>query len=74
MAAEPLAVDIPGVAELLSTSRAHIYNLIAAGKFGPERVKLGGKSVRVSVAELRAWLAAGAPAADKWAAIKGASR
>ena len=71
---EPLAVDIPGVAELLSTSRAHIYNLISAGKFGPERIRLGGKSVRVSVAELRAWLAAGAPAQDQWKAMRGAAR
>ena len=74
MASEPLVVVIPGVAELLSTSRAHVYNLIAAGKFGPERIRLGSKSVRVSVVELRAWLAAGAPAADKWQAMKGAAK
>ncbi len=74
MAAEPLVVDIRGVAELLSVSRAGVYNLIAAGRFGPERIRLGNKSVRVSVSELRAWLAAGAPPQDRWQEMRGTAQ
>ena len=64
-ASEPLAVDIRGVAELLNVSRAHVYGMIAAGRFPIRALRLG-RSVRYSVDEVRAWLAAGAPPADKW--------
>jgi len=52
---DPLAVSIDEAADLLSISRAKVYELIDRGEFAP--TVHFGKSVVVPLAELRAWLA-----------------
>lgn len=66
----PLAVSPDEAARMLGISRAHLYNLRASGRLGPRAIRLG-RSVRFEVAEIRAWIAAGAPPADRWAAMQG---
>jgi hypothetical protein len=66
---EPLLVDFPGLAKLLSRSVASLYRDRAAGRLGVEPVKLCG-SVRFSVQEIREWVRAGCPTRREWLAIK----
>ena len=63
-----LAVDAKEAAALLGISERHFRDLNSAGRV-PEPIKLG-KSPRWSVDELRAWLAAGGPARERWDAVK----
>lgn len=70
---DALAVSHDDAAVLVGISPAHLSNLRAAGKFGPKAIRLG-RSVRFEVAELRAWLAAGAPSLDRWQQMQGAAR
>lgn len=70
---DALAVSHDRAAEMLGVSPAHLSNLRAAGKFGPRPIRLG-RSVRFSVREITDWIAAGAPSADKWLAMKGTGR
>ncbi|QEL18838.1 helix-turn-helix transcriptional regulator [Limnoglobus roseus] len=68
-AAASLAVDAKRLGELLSgVSERTIRTWDAAG-YIPEPVRVGGK-VLWSVAEVRAWLAAGSPDRVTWAACK----
>ncbi len=64
----PLAVDAANAARLCGVSPAHWYTLLAGGRC-PPGIRLGRRVVW-PVDDLRAWLAAGAPAADRWAAMK----
>ena len=68
-ALEPLLVDFAGLAKLLCRSVASLYRDRAAGRLGVEPVRLCG-SVRFSVEEVRAWVAAGCPTRRAWEAIK----
>ena len=65
---EPLAVDSFGAAALLGVSESHWRIMVAGGRC-PPGFRLGRRRLW-AVAELSAWLAAGAPSADRWAAIK----
>ncbi|MGC8542094.1 MAG: helix-turn-helix transcriptional regulator [Phycisphaerae bacterium] len=67
--AAPLAVDAATAAKMLSVSLAHFYTLLSGGRI-PAGFRLGRRRLW-PVAELRDWLAAGAPSAERWAAIKG---
>ncbi|MCC6321135.1 MAG: AlpA family phage regulatory protein [Phycisphaerales bacterium] len=62
---EPLAVAAEGVGRLLGVSRAQVFKLNATGKL-PMPVRLGSKTPRWPVAELRDWLAAGCPDRLAW--------
>jgi len=68
----PLAVDAVGLAEMLSLGLRTIRSMDAAGKL-PSPLRIGGR-VLWRTAEIRAWLAAGAPDRDEWAAIRAAAR
>lgn len=64
----PLAVDSFGAAKLFGVSESHWRVLVTGGRV-PPGFKLGRRRLW-AVAELRGWIAAGAPSADKWAAMK----
>ena len=60
-----LAVDAPTAAMMLGISPAHFYTRLAAGQV-PPGFHLGRRRLW-SVQELRKWIDAGAPCADRWA-------
>ena len=64
----PLAVDTHGAAALLGVSESGWRVLVAAGRV-PPGIRLGRRRLW-PVQELRAWLAAGAPSADRWNSTK----
>lgn len=64
----PLAVDSHGAAALLGVSESGWRVLVAAGRV-PPGIKLGRRRLW-AVSELQAWLAAGAPSADRWNSMK----
>lgn len=64
----PLAVDSYGAARLLGVSESH-WRVLRAGGQCPPGFRLGRRRLW-AVAELRDWIAAGAPSADRWAARK----
>lgn len=66
-------LTIPDVAEATQKSARGIRKDIAAGRFGPDLVRLG-RSVRVRADEFEAWIAAGCPARTKWLAQRDADR
>ena len=66
---EPLAVDAQQAAKLLGLSRSMFYKMAEAGRIGPQGVQLG-KCKRYSLAELRAWTAAGMPRRELWEQMK----
>jgi excisionase family DNA binding protein len=51
---QPLVLTIPQTAKCLGLSRAKVYSLLAQGG-GPPVIRFG-RSVRVPVASLKAWL------------------
>lgn len=63
-AAEPLTTGADGAATIAGVSRAHWYRLVATRQ-APQGFWLGKRRVWL-LEELRAWLAAGAPALGKW--------
>jgi excisionase family DNA binding protein len=69
---EPLAVDAREAAALLGLSRSMFYKMMEAGRIGPQGRRFG-KAVRFSVAELRAWAAAGMPPRHVWQSRKPSS-
>ena len=68
-----LLLDAAGVCAKLSIGLSHFHNLRRAGRMPLEAVRLG-KSVRFRASELDAWVAAGAPSADRWRAMNLARR
>lgn len=70
---QTLLTDPGDTARILGISRAQLYKLDAMGKL-PMPVRLGTRAPRWRVDELKAWLAAGCPARDKWASIAGGGR
>lgn len=64
----PIAVAAAEAARLCGVSQAHWYSMLSAGRC-PPGFKLGRRRLW-AVAELAAWIAAGAPSADRWAARK----
>lgn len=65
---EPLAVDAETAAALFGVSARHWWALHSSGRC-PMPIRFG-RAVRWNVAELRDWLAAGAPERSRWAAIR----
>jgi predicted DNA-binding transcriptional regulator AlpA len=68
----PLVVDARRLAKLLTCGIRTVRTLDAAGKL-PMPLRIGGRVVW-RVAELRAWLAAGAPDRATWEAIRAARK
>jgi predicted DNA-binding transcriptional regulator AlpA len=66
----PLVVDARRLARLLCAGLRTVRTWDAAGKL-PAPIRIGGRVVW-RVAEIRAWLAAGAPDREMWAAIRDA--
>lgn len=64
----PLAVDSFGAARLLGVSESHWRVMLAGGRV-PPGFRLGRRRLW-AVAELTAWIAAGAPSADRWEILK----
>ncbi len=64
-----LAVNAKRLAAMLELSERTIRTMDAAGKL-PKPIKLNGRSVRWSVAEIEAWLARGVPDRATWESIK----
>jgi predicted DNA-binding transcriptional regulator AlpA len=60
-----LVLPAAGVAKLLEISERHLWACHASGKLGPRPIALG-RSKRWRIAELHAWLAAGAPNREQW--------
>jgi predicted DNA-binding transcriptional regulator AlpA len=65
----PMVADAKRLARLLGVGVRSVRTWDAAGKL-PRPVKLGTRTVWV-LAEVRAWLAAGAPDRKTWEALKG---
>ena len=68
----PLVVDAKALAKLLGLGVRTIRTHDAAGKL-PAPVRIGGRVVWV-VAEIRAWLDAGAPDREMWQARRAARK
>ncbi len=66
---EKLALPPKEAAALLGISRAQFFKLHAAGRL-PAPVYLGTRAPRWLVAELRDWLAAGAPDRAAWQRLR----
>lgn len=66
---QPLAVDSFGAAHLLGISESHWRVLLAGGRV-PPGFRLGRRRLW-SVAELSAWIQAGALSAEKWKVLQG---
>lgn len=71
-AAGPLVADAKRLAAMLCCGVRTIRTWDAAGKL-PSPVRIGGRVVW-RVDEVRAWLAAGAPDRETWAAIRAARK
>lgn len=70
---DELLLTIPESAQRQKISVRHHWALIAAGKFGPDLLRLG-RSVRIRAAELADWLTAGAPPRETWARMRSTTR
>ena len=66
---EPLAVDAKQAADLLGLARSTFYKMQEAGRIGPQGIHFS-RCVRFSLAELRAWAAAGMPPRHEWERLK----
>jgi predicted DNA-binding transcriptional regulator AlpA len=64
---EPILVDTRQAVALCGSSLATWHRLRAAGKIGPEPVRLGGR-VLWRRTELEAWIEAGCPPRKEWQA------
>lgn len=67
-----VAIPLDDVAALLNISRRHAAALNASGRL-PTPIRLG-RSVRWRLADLRDWLAAGAPPRDRWETMRAEGR
>ncbi len=61
-----LLLDVAAVCEALKIGRTKLHEMRRAGLFPLKAIPLGGRAVRYSVDELKRWVAAGCPAADRW--------
>jgi len=61
------------VARVVKKTVRGVRKDVAAGRFGPDVMHIGGgRSVRVRADELAEWIRAGCPARDKWLALRDA--
>lgn len=65
----PIATDSFGAAKLLGISESHWRIMVAGGRC-PPGFRLGRRRLW-AVAELSAWIQAGAPSAEKWKVLQG---
>lgn len=72
VAPAPMLCGIGEVSFLLGISRAMAWRLQSKGGL-PRAIRLGRRSLW-SRAELAAWIAAGAPCADRWEQMRGTTR
>ena len=63
---EPALCDAEGAAAMLGISVSMFHRLKSGGRIGPRKISFGAKCSRYSVAELREWARAGAPARSQW--------
>jgi len=63
-----LALSAAEVAKLLGVSERHVWALHSSGRL-PRPIRLG-RAVRWNVAELQAWLDAGAPERFRWETLR----
>jgi predicted DNA-binding transcriptional regulator AlpA len=66
---ESLLIPDTGAARLAGISRATWHRLQAAGKIGPQPIRLG-RAVRYNRDEVLSWIEAGCPDARTWRAIR----
>lgn len=71
LALAPFLVPLAEVARLLSRFVASLHRDRAAGRFGPEEIRLSG-SVLFGVEELHDWIRCKCPSRREWLAIKAA--
>lgn len=64
---ERLAWNALELAKQLGISERHLWAMLAEGRLGPQPLAFG-RAKRWNVAEVQAWLAAGAPTRDVWQA------
>ena len=64
----PLAVDAATAARMCGISPAHWHTLLAGGR-APAGLRLGRRRLW-AVSELSAWISAGAPSVERWAALR----
>jgi hypothetical protein len=65
----PLLVPDTTAAALVNVSRATLHRLRAAGKWGPEPVRLG-RRLLFRLQEMCEWVDAACPIAEVWAAMR----
>jgi predicted DNA-binding transcriptional regulator AlpA len=63
-------LDVEAVAELLDVSPDTVWRLRNSGRLPPP-LELSSQIKRWRLTEIREWLAAGAPDAKRWAALRG---
>ena len=66
VAVQPISVKARAAAAMIGVSYATLRRMIATPRFGPRARRLTGKSHVYIVAEIDAWLWAGAPPRDRW--------
>lgn len=66
---EQLVMSAAILAKRLAVSERHLWAMHADGRLGPLPLSLG-RAKRWSIAEIEAWLAAGAPPRTQWQAAK----
>ncbi len=64
-----LAIPAAELAERLNVSERHLWGMLKSGRLGPQPLALG-RAKRWPVAEIEAWLAAGAPDRAVWQALR----
>ncbi len=67
-ASQRLALPAADVAKMRGISERHLWALNSSGRL-PRPVRFG-RAVRWPVAELKAWLAAGAPERSRWETMR----
>jgi predicted DNA-binding transcriptional regulator AlpA len=67
-----LAITAADLAERLNVSERHLWGMLKSGRLGPQPLALG-RSKRWAVAEVEAWLAAGAPDRATWQTLRESS-
>lgn len=65
----PVLLSARQVCQHLGISQAHLFVLKRTGRMPVKPIRLG-RAVRFDADELRDWIGAGAPPADKWATLK----
>lgn len=65
---KPFLVSTAEAAHLLSIGKTLLHQMCSDGRFGPEKIKLGKRTL-FSVAEIQEWIKAGMPGRLQWEKI-----